>query len=205
MRKFERVPVEQIETRYLHDFLAYVFRRIPKDTTSLLDVGTGPGQIGAVTSFMLGFKPDGIERWTPYADEARKFYSSLLQGDALETLQQMADKQYDVVTCFEVLEHMETQEKALKVLDEMERVGKMVVCSSPNREYFKPDADGNPWQRHRCFVPAKIMRKRGYTVRGAGLGVFYGGHLFRVFLTRFNEGWLAWKPGASSQGDKKSG
>jgi cyclopropane fatty-acyl-phospholipid synthase-like methyltransferase len=166
---------------------------VPKGTKSLLDVGTGWGCVGCVVEPLFGFKPDGIERWQPYALEARKYYRTIYEKDALDTLKGFGTNAYDVVLCFEVLEHMETQEKALHVLDEMERVGKMVICSSPNRHYFKPDADGNPWQIHRSVVPAKVMRRRGYTVRGAGKGVFYGGHLFRVLFTAFNEGWLAWK------------
>lgn len=63
------------------------------------------------------------------------------------------DDSFDVVVCFEVIEHLEEQDR---VLDELARVlapDGLLLISSPNRERYVP---GNPHHRHE-FVRAEMQ------------------------------------------------
>jgi 2-polyprenyl-3-methyl-5-hydroxy-6-metoxy-1,4-benzoquinol methylase len=181
-----------INNRWLHDFTAYAFRRIPENPKSILDVGTGRGVYGALIEPMFGFKPDGIEIYKPYADYAEKFYRKLWVGNALTVLMSLATDRYTAAICFEMIEHLSDID-AHAVIRQLERVAQTVIISSPNQFRQQRDYDSNPYQQHMCLVSAHYMRKRGYTVRGVGRLSWRHGDLVRLVFPSLDEGWLAWK------------
>jgi len=74
------------------------------------------------------------------------------------------DDAFDLVVCFEVIEHVEEQ---ARVLDEFRRVlapGGLLAISSPNREAYVP---GNPHHHHE-FTPSEleaVLKERWSAVR----------------------------------------
>jgi hypothetical protein len=52
---------------------------------------------------------------------------------------------FDLVVCFEVLEHLEDPEPALTALKDVLREGGLLIVSSPNRGVYPP---GNPYHLH---------------------------------------------------------
>lgn len=58
----------------------------------------------------------------------------------------LADGSVDVVTCFEVLEHVEDPYRAVKEIRRVLAPGGMAVCSSPNARWWSPD--GRPLNPH---------------------------------------------------------
>jgi len=185
--------MNQPETRWTHFFWNYWLYRVPKETKTLLDVCAGRGIVGAMSEIYLGIKADGIEIYRPYSKFAAKFYDELWCEDALMKLIDLPDKSYDVVVCFDAIEHFNTI-KAFELLHEMERVGRLVFVSSVNWFYRQPNYDGNPYQQHRSLISSRDMEKLGYTTRGFGYrSKFFGSFLFRVPLRHFETGYLAWK------------
>lgn len=180
-----------MDIRWMSDFMPYWLNRVPKDTQTLLDVCTGRGIVGALNQIYIGAHSTGIEVWPESAKHAIKYYDNLVIGDALSYLKSRR-KVFDVVTCFESIEHFNKPE-ALLLLDYMEKVGRMVFVSSVNWFYKQPEFDGNPYQQHKCLITSREMVKRGYTVRGTGPRVVKYGGLFRVPLRHFATGWLAWR------------
>jgi SAM-dependent methyltransferase len=60
--------------------------------------------------------------------------------------------EFDVVVCFEVLEHIGEPEVALDSLASVLRPGGLLVVSSPNRDVYPP---GNPFHEHE-FTPEEL-------------------------------------------------
>lgn len=91
---------------------------------SILEIGVGSGILRAIFKFFLRINYESID-----IDEE-------LQPDHVGSVLEMpfADKQYDVVVCFQVLEHL-PYEKFVEALSELFRVAKKsVIISLPNAE-----------------------------------------------------------------------
>ena len=177
-----------------NDFWAYWLRRFPADVGSMLDVCSGKGEAGAI---MKCCRPEvechAIEIFEPLVERSRAFYKEIYQGDAIKRLSETTDDSYDVVVCFESIEHFDKY-RALYLIGEMERVAsRMVFLSSVNWFFKQPFYDGNPYQAHKCLVTSREIKRLGYTVRGLGNRPLNWGALFRVPLVHFSEGWFAWK------------
>ena len=112
----------------------------------VLDAGCGTGFGTAILSERrparlvgVDISEEAVERagdLAPRADELR-------QADVREL--PFADSTFDVVVCFEVIEHIDRQDEAL---DELRRVLRPTGClliSSPNRDVYTP---GNPHHVH---------------------------------------------------------
>ena len=101
---------------------------------------------------------DALERaraLAPWRDE-------LAQGDVREL--PFDDSSFDVVVCFEVIEHIERQDEAL---DEIRRVLRETGClliSSPNRDVYTP---GNPHHVHE-YAPDELEAALEQPLRARG-------------------------------------
>jgi SAM-dependent methyltransferase len=119
----------------------------------VLDAGCGTGFGTAMLAERrparlvgVDISPDALARARQLAPAA----DDLLQGDVREL--PFEDSSFDVVVCFEVIEHVERQDDAL---DELRRVLRDTGClliSSPNRDVYTP---GNPHHVHE-YVPAEL-------------------------------------------------
>ncbi|MBI3192856.1 MAG: class I SAM-dependent methyltransferase [Ignavibacteriae bacterium] len=176
-----------------HPFLYYWLNRVPLELNNSLDIGTGRGVVGALLKvYRSPENLHGIEVFEPYVSFAKQFYSKIFVGNALEQLSFLQDKSYEMVTCFEVIEHL-TKEDGKKLIKEMERVGKTVFISTPVKYFEQHEFDSNPYQRHRSLWTPKEFRQVGYKVRGFGELEFKWGAIFRVFLPGMCETCFAWK------------
>jgi SAM-dependent methyltransferase len=64
---------------------------------------------------------------------------------------------FDLIVCFEVLEHLDDPETALDRLAQALRPDGVLAVSSPNRDVYPP---GNPYHRHE-FTPAELEQALG--------------------------------------------
>jgi 2-polyprenyl-3-methyl-5-hydroxy-6-metoxy-1,4-benzoquinol methylase len=62
------------------------------------------------------------------------------------------DESFDLVVCFEVIEHVEEQDRVLDQLARVLRPDGLLLISSPNRGHYVP---GNPHHKHE-YVPAEL-------------------------------------------------
>ena len=155
---------------------------------TMLDLGCGEGVIGYL-SLLLKEKMEkivGVDIDIPslrFCYE-HKLYDRLVSHNVNKSLP-FKDKEFDVVVSCELLEHLE-KDKSMALLDEMERVGKWVVISTPT--YFfqnAPELIKNEPMRHRCLWRPREFRQRGYTIRGTG-GFQIFGHPMRYISYAFN-------------------
>jgi predicted TPR repeat methyltransferase len=151
----------------LHEIL----NAIPHDVKTLIDVGCGKGIVGAlVRIYRNANRLVGIDIWADYLEFCKRFnfYDELYQIDLRKMPLPFGDKEFEVATCIEVIEHLPKLEGE-RLLDELERIAKNVIVSTPSRKFLNENqTEENPFQQHQSFWAINDFKKRGYKVRGAG-------------------------------------
>jgi len=192
------------EVTWTHRWLPDILRLIPVDVKSLIDVGCGRGIIGALVRIYRDPKRlVGIDIFKPYLDFCRKmnFYDELYERNLMETPLPFDGKEFDVATCIEVIEHI-PKENGLRLLEELERIAKIVIVSAPNIYFPQKAYDNNIFQRHVSEWCVKDFRKRGYNVLGVGDFVVFGRRIpylsflfskFSYMMPNFSEVLLAYR------------
>ncbi len=174
-------------------FLFYWLNRVPVNVQRVLDLGAGRGIAGAM--LQLYREPPvlrGVDIHSPYAEFAKQFYTEMTIGDAVEVLSTIPSDSFDVVICFEMIEHLE-KEKGYKLIAEMERVGRTTFISTPSRFFPQPEYDDNIHQRHLSFWRGRDFRKCGYHVRGFGGAQWLFGLGPAILTPGLCDNILAWK------------
>jgi len=187
------------EVTWTHPFLTKVLKEIPLDTKALIDVGcgrgiSGRGIIGALTRIYREPKRlVGVDVFQPYLNFCKKFnfYDELYCLDLRKLPLPFKSKDFDVVTCIEVIEHLPKKDGE-KLLDEIERLAKLVIVTTPTTFFSQENYDHNPFQKHVSSWTLADFRKRNYDVKG------FGGFLIRrkriryisSFLTPLCEKWF---------------
>jgi SAM-dependent methyltransferase len=94
----------------------------------LLDVGAGNGYFVYLARTEFGMSADGLEVSTAEADYARDTFGiELLRGDL-----SVVSERYDVLTSFNVLEHVKEPTKLLEQMSERLNPGGLLVVTTPN-------------------------------------------------------------------------
>jgi len=158
------------EVTWAHPFLARVLNEIPLDTRTLIDVGCGRGIIGALVRIYREPKRlVGVDIFQPYLNFCKKFnlYDEVYCLDLRKLPLPFENKDFDVVTCIEVLEHLPKKDGE-KLLDEMERLAKLVIVTTPATFFLQQDFNHNPFQKHMSSWTLANFRKRNYDVKGFG-------------------------------------
>ena len=127
------------------------------DGKEVLDAGCGAGYGSAILADAGAARVVGLDNDTAAVTKAASLYGDrdlveFLEGDLHEL--PFEDSSFDLVVCFEAIEHLERQETAL---DELRRVlddDGHLLLSSPNRYEFPP---GNPHHVHE-YTPEELER-----------------------------------------------
>jgi len=174
-------------------FLFYWLNRVPKDLGSALDLGAGRGIVGAMLRIYRNPpKLHAIEIHPPYAQFAKQFYDQMTVENAVTAIQKLPDKSYDIVTCFEMIEHL-SKEDGLLLIQQMERVGRILFISTPGRWFPQPEYDENVYQLHRSLWTAGEFRRMGFSVRGFGGAQWYIGLGAGILLPGRCDNLFVWK------------
>jgi ubiquinone/menaquinone biosynthesis C-methylase UbiE len=129
---------------------------------SVLDAGCGTGYGTEILSAAGAASAVGVD----VAEEAVS-YARANFGEACEFVQAdlmalpFADDSFDLVACFEVIEHVEDQPAVIRELRRVLRPDGVLAISSPNRGKYPP---GNPFHTHE-YVPDELREelKRSFT------------------------------------------
>ena len=111
---------------------------------TVVDFGTGPGI--ALKAALEGMKPDAVTGYDfskAALEFAQEFYPEAQFGSC--DIYEGDGKQYDVVICTEVLEHLEHPETALKTLVEMIAPDGKLVISVPDGRIDRSKYHVNFW------------------------------------------------------------
>ena len=155
---------------WTHHSLPLILDSIPVNCKSLLDVGCGRGIIGALCRIYRGFdRLVGVDGFEPYLEFNQKagFYDQTILRNLNETPLPFGAREFEVVTCIEVIEHLE-RNAGQKLLDELERIGSHIIVTTPNVRFQQHEYDGNIFQRHLSGWSPRDFRARGYRVYGVG-------------------------------------
>ena len=165
------------DVTWTHRALPLILDAIPVECKSLLDVGCGRGIIGALCRIYRNVdRLVGLDGFLPYLEFNQKagFYTDTILRNLSNTPLPLGTQEFEVVTCIEVIEHLELG-AGQKLLDELERIGSRVIVTTPNILFQQQEYDGNVFQRHLSQWRPSDFRRRGYVVYGAGnLNVGYG-------------------------------
>ena len=125
-----------------------------KKGTNLLDIGCGEGFF-LFSAFKAGYSAKGVELSQDAAAYAKREFGLDIEAGAFEELQFPQDY-FDVVTLWQVLEHVPYPLALLKEAHKILKPGGALVASTPNIE----------------GIPAKIFRRRWWNVRRLHLNQF---------------------------------
>jgi ubiquinone/menaquinone biosynthesis C-methylase UbiE len=189
-----------------HSFLHEILNRIPVEVDSLIDVGCGRGIIGALTRiYRHPSRLVGIDAFDEYLDFCARtnLYDELHKYDISKGNLPFRDREFDAGTCIEVIEHLQKGD-GLKLLKELERVTRVVIISTPNKDISQKAYDDNPFQIHLSRWSPSDFTKRGYEVRGVGDLLVFGRHMryvsflfsrFSYIMPSLSDFIIAWKMG----------
>lgn len=200
---YETFPVSP-EVTWTHRWLYEILEQIPVKTESLVDVGCGRGVIGALVRIYRNPKRlVGIDAFRSYLNFCRRynFYDELYLYDLRQTPLPFNDEEFDVATCIEVIEHL-PKNNGFSLLNELQRIAKKVIITTPHGPLSQKAWDNNPFQKHLSCWYVKDFAKRGYTVKGVGDFIFSGRKIkylsfflskFSYIMPKFSEALFAYK------------
>ena len=130
---------QQLVERHVLEVLKWATKRLNTDLLNgrdkrALDVGCAYGYTSLVLE-SLGYETCGVDISSWGIKQAKRQRSGFLVCDAQTALPFRADT-FDLVTCFDVLEHLSHPEKAL--LDMFDACRGVLVCTTPNKKVEKP-------------------------------------------------------------------
>jgi SAM-dependent methyltransferase len=146
---------------------------------SVLDVGCGMGRWGALieTNYWearLNSAPavDGCDAFEPNVEHCRQ--RGAYRRVWVQTLPSPLDGRWDTVLACELIEHI-PQVRVAETLDLLEgAAAKRVIVSTPNSALYRGGSDTplgfNELEAHVSYVPAELLKRRGYRIYGAGFG-----------------------------------
>ncbi len=120
-----------------------VIRR-QKASGTLLDVGCGTGDFLFAMAKNTGWQVRGLEPHPAAAARARASYGLTVDECSLEAAPYPAES-FDVVTLWDVLEHLPWPRQALRRISELLRPGGLVVIGVPDRDSFDAKLFGPAW------------------------------------------------------------
>jgi len=143
---------------------------VPLDIKSALDVGCGRGLLGCLLRiYREPTRLVAVDVFKPYLDFVKKLgiYNSVLQLDVSKSKLPFEEKEFDIAFCLEVIEHLR-KEEGLRLLNELERVSKRVIVTTPGIFFNQPLYDANLNQAHLSHYHVRDFENRGYRVYGVG-------------------------------------
>lgn len=155
--------------------LSYVCGQIAAlQPTSVLDIGIGFGKwgflareytdvwSGRMSSEAWTTKIDGIEIHPLYISHLQKqFYNHIFVGDASELLVGMHECSYDLILCFDVIEHLH-EAQGQQLLRHIRRVAhRQVFVSTPARMSSQGEVFGNGYEAHIHQWSKKALERYG--------------------------------------------
>lgn len=132
---------------------------------SVIDLGCGFESI--LKSFNNKYKL-GVDIFEEYLaiSKAKNIHHEYLLENVLAERTLKLLKNFEAVICFDVLEHL-TSEEAEKLITSIENSEpKFIAFRTPATFVIQDEYHNNPYQIHKSFINPDYFRKRGYKVYG---------------------------------------
>ncbi len=145
----ERILPEKVfNVTYQQSLVAYEFAAKYCEGKTVLDVASGEGY-GTSVLGKSASRAVGLDYNKAAIDEARKNYAtdtvSFVQGDLLNAPSVLNGELFDVVCCFQTIEHVYNHDDFLKSLMAVTKPGGLILVSTPNTNMFH---SFNPYHVH---------------------------------------------------------
>jgi 2-polyprenyl-3-methyl-5-hydroxy-6-metoxy-1,4-benzoquinol methylase len=115
----------------------FLLNFVPNGPNVVMDLGCGAGRFGrGLLESNKAAEVVGVEVFEPAAMEARKYYRTVHVGD-IELLELPYRKEFDVVICGDVLEHLKEPSKVIEQARHWLKDGGRIVCCVPNVRYWR--------------------------------------------------------------------
>ena len=162
---------------WIQPYYDLILYHVPKDTESIIDVGSGYGVFGYILSKARDIKRlisiEPFDYSTPQYNESHNMtWQEYYKTDP---------DSVDVIVSTEMIEHLE-KEDALLFLEQAKKKSKTVIIATPFKFSDQDAYDDNDYQKHRCVLTVKDFEDHGYKVSLMGV---WGGIASRYFATRF--------------------
>jgi SAM-dependent methyltransferase len=129
----ERIEADHIER--------YQFASRFANGKSVLDIACGVGYSGPLLIKAGAVSYDGVDINEKLIDYANNTYrSDLISYSVGDIITFNKNKLYDLITCYETIEHVKNYEAAIQNLHSLLKPGGMLFISSPNRTVTSPNA-----------------------------------------------------------------
>lgn len=141
-------PLDNYHDQEREDVLAL----LPQAIASLLDVGCGSGRFGARVKKERGCRVVGVELDPSAAAKAASRLDKVIQGDILKA---QLDEKFDVITCNDLLEHLEDPNALLHILKKHLQPAGLLLLSVPNVGHWSiiDDLLAGHWD----YIPAGLL------------------------------------------------
>lgn len=145
----ERIlPETMFNVTYQQSLVAYEFAAKYAEGKTVLDVASGEGY-GTSVLGKTALQAVGLDLHKGAVDEAQKNYGTqnvrFIQGDLLTAPEILKGEQFDVVCCFQTIEHVEDHDAFLESLTAVTKPGGLILVSTPNTNVFH---SFNPYHVH---------------------------------------------------------
>ena len=131
------LPLEDKPSGYFEHPRSDLIASLPKPLGRVLDVGCGAGHVGTSLRAAGARHLVGIELDSAAAERARATFDVVYEGDAQRVLDEMGPGHtFDVICCYDVLEHLYDPARLLRGLRELIEPGGILHISIPNARHF---------------------------------------------------------------------
>ncbi|MDH3203061.1 MAG: class I SAM-dependent methyltransferase, partial [Nitrosopumilus sp.] len=131
------MEVGEIHYEHLH---RYYFAKEFSKNKSVLDLACGEGY-GSFILADTASKVVGIDNNSDTINHAKNSYlkNNLIFLDGDITAVPIKDKKFDLIVCFEALEHIELQDSLLSEINRLLDPNGILIISTPNKDFFTDD------------------------------------------------------------------
>jgi len=156
------------ETKSYEDYFKYYgpsnikyrfFRKIIKkykQSGNLLDVGCAHGYFLKIVK--KDFNCEGLEYNRSATKIARQITKCKIYNESIENAKKIKSNKYDIITCFDVLEHTTRPDIAISEIGRLLKKGGLVIISVPNTNSLGHKLKGKDWfgymdRTHKSVLP----------------------------------------------------
>lgn len=164
------LPISEGRATEVHEFIprfGWAFEKVKESKAkNLLDLGCLDGSFALTVARHLGISVSGVDlsvdgiKLAQQRAEGLGINAHFFQGSIEEELSKLKANSFDIITLFEVIEHLEDVQKVLKLIDRVLKPGGTVLLSTPD---FEDPTYGLDDEQNTCHVRLYTTADKGYS------------------------------------------